>query len=230
MIKTGLKLAAAALLACAAFVALGQWQSRRAEEKKLLGAEIERARGVAPLEIPAVPVPAASVANKRVSARGEFEPRHLLLLDNKQRHGRVGYEVLMPLRLQGSNTHVLVNRGWIAAPARREDLPQVRIPAGAVRIEGRALERLPRPLYAGRAQGKVRQSIELADFAAETRLRVQPFFLEQHSPLDDGLLREWPRPDAGIDKHRSYALQWYSLAALAAALGLVFSFRRVPGA
>jgi surfeit locus 1 family protein len=39
-------------------------------------------------------------------------------------------------------------------------------------------------------------------------------------------LREWPRPDAGIEKHESYALQWYSLAALALILGVVFSFRK----
>ena len=42
----------------------------------------------------------------------------------------------------------------------------------------------------------------------------------------DGLLREWPRPDAGIERHESYALQWYSLAALAVILAAVLSFRR----
>jgi len=39
-------------------------------------------------------------------------------------------------------------------------------------------------------------------------------------------LREWPRPDAGIEKHQSYSFQWYSLAALAVVLGIVFSFRK----
>jgi len=40
------------------------------------------------------------------------------------------------------------------------------------------------------------------------------------------LLREWPRPDAGVDMHKSYALQWYSLAALAVVLFVALSFRR----
>jgi cytochrome oxidase assembly protein ShyY1 len=50
--------------------------------------------------------------------------------------------------------------------------------------------------------------------------------LEQHSPAPDGLLREWPRPDLGVEKHESYALQWYSLAGLAVVLFVVLSFRR----
>jgi cytochrome oxidase assembly protein ShyY1 len=30
-----------------------------------------------------------------------------------------------------------------------------------------------------------------------------------------------------VEKHDSYSLQWYSLAVLAAALGVIFCFRRV---
>jgi cytochrome oxidase assembly protein ShyY1 len=41
------------------------------------------------------------------------------------------------------------------------------------------------------------------------------------------LRREWPRPDLGIEKHESYSLQWYSFAALAIVLAVVFSFRRI---
>ncbi|TMI45909.1 MAG: SURF1 family protein, partial [Betaproteobacteria bacterium] len=51
--------------------------------------------------------------------------------------------------------------------------------------------------------------------------------IEQRSDSGDGLLREWPRPDAGIERHESYALQWYSLAALAVILAAVLSFRRI---
>ncbi len=216
---------ALAALGCAAGIALGNWQTHRADEKKALAAGNEAARRAAPVEIPGAELSSSAVANKRVAARGEFDARHAVFLDNKQRRGRVGYEVVMPLRLQDSPLHVLVNRGWIESAA-RDAVPQVRTPAGPVRIEGRALERLPQPLAAGPSAGRVRQSVELEAFAAESGLRLQPFFIEQHSALDDGLLRDWPRPGAGVEKHESYALQWYSLAALAAVLGAVFSFRR----
>lgn len=195
---------ALAAAACAAGIGLGNWQAGRAAEKRALGERAERMR-----------------------ASGTFVVERVVLLDNKQRRGRVGYEVIMPLKLAGSDLHLLVNRGWIEAPRRREVLPEVRTPAGKVELEGVVLDRLPR-IYSltEKEKGKVRQTLDIAAFAAETGLKLQPLFLEQHSALDDGLLREWIRPDAGAGKNESYALQWYSLAALAMALGLVFSFRK----
>ena len=190
---------ALALAACAAGIALGNWQSRRAEEKRALGARLEQ-----------------------VSVHGEFVAGRSVLLDNKTRRGRVGYEVVTPLKLKDS-MHVLVNRGWIA----RERISELRTPAGEVRIEGIALERLPHALELERnTGGKIRQNLDLAEFARETGLALQPVVIEQHGGPEDGLLREWPRPDAGIEKHAAYALQWYSLAALAVALAVVLAFRK----
>ena len=46
-----------------------------------------------------------------------------------------------------------------------------------------------------------------------TPIAVQPFVLRQDSALDDGLVRAWPAPDFGIEKHYGYAFQWFALAA-----------------
>jgi surfeit locus 1 family protein len=195
-----------AALACAAGIALGNWQTRRAEQKRMLGAEL---------------------AKKHMVVRGLFQPQFTILLDNKLRQGRPGYEVVTPLKRSDSGTQVLVNRGWIAAPSTRDVLPEVRTPATEVAVEGIALERLPQALQMDRAaRGKVRQNLDLKSYAEETGLLFDPFILEQHSALDDGLVRDWPRHDARIEMHESYALQWYSLAGLALILGAVFSFRK----
>ena len=196
---------AAAAAACAAFIALGNWQARRADEKRSLAAQIEK---------------------KRVAVSGTFLPEYTVFLDNKIRNHRAGYEVLMPLRVDGES--VVVNRNWIEAGRTRDALPEVRTPAGQVRVEGLALERLPRVLNLDRqASGKVRQSLDIGAFAAQTGLRLRPYFLEQHSAADDGLVRDWPRPDAGVAMHESYSLQWYAFAALTVILLLALSFRRV---
>ena len=167
-----------------------------------------------------------SLVLQRVAANGRFVAEHTVFLDNKLRRGRAGYEVVTPLRLDG--THVLVNRGWVATGRSRDSLPEVPVPGGVVRVEGLALAHLPRVLAAGAPSGgKVRQNLEVEAFAGETGLRLLPIVIEQHSPAEDGLVREWPRPDAGIDKHESYAFQWYSLAALALILLVVLSVRRV---
>lgn len=194
---------ALAVAACAAGIALGNWQAHRAEEKRALGAGLQR-----------------------IEARGEFLPEHTVLLDNKLRQRRPGYEVVTPLRT--SHSHILVNRGWIAAGPSREVLPEVRTPAGEVRIEGVVLQRLPQALHLQEdPKSRVRQNLDVAAFAAETGMRLQPFVIEQHRGPDDGLLRDWPRRDAGVEKHDMYALQWYSLAVLAVVLGIALSFRRV---
>jgi surfeit locus 1 family protein len=169
------------------------------------------------------------VVRKRVAARGRFVAERSVLLDNKLRRGRPGYEVVTPLRLAGSERHVLVNRGWVAAAPRRDELPQIRTPQAELRIEGIALERLPHALQAGApSAGRVRQNLDLASFAAETGLRLEPLVIEQRSEVPDGLARDWPAPDFGVEKHESYALQWYLFAALAIVLVVVLSIRRVP--
>jgi surfeit locus 1 family protein len=194
---------ALAAAACAAGVALGQWQARRADEKRALGEQVQR-----------------------IVVYGEFLPERTVFLDNKVRGHRAGYEVVAPLRL-AEGIHVLVNRGWVAAPPRRDELPEIRTPRGRVKVEGVMLARFPQPMQLPqKAAGKVRQSVRLKDFAEETGLALQAFVIEQHGALDDGLLREWPRPDVGVEKHEAYSFQWYSLAALAAVLGVVFSFRK----
>src|SRR5262245_33304486 len=100
---------ALALAACAAGIALGNWQSRRADEKRATAAELEK---------------------KRVSLRGVFQPERTVLLDNRIRNHRVGYEVVTPLKLD-DNSYVLVNRGWFERDAKEPGAP-----AGRVLIEG----------------------------------------------------------------------------------------------
>jgi cytochrome oxidase assembly protein ShyY1 len=197
----------AALLAaagCAAGMLLGNWQAGRAEQKR------------------------ASAANeRRIELRGEFLERYTVLLDNKVNRGRPGYHVVQPLRT-ADGRHVLVNRGWVAAPAHRENLPKLLTPGGTHAVEGRVLDHFPRAYEPAPAkpEGRVWQNVEVTTFAAWSGLKLEPFVIEQHSPLADGLARNWPAPDSGAEKNEMYALQWYSLAALSVILFFALSVRR----
>ena len=42
----------------------------------------------------------------------------------------------------------------------------------------------------------------------------------------EGVKRRWARPDNGSERNRSYALQWYSFAALAAFLYVALNLKR----
>src|SRR5262252_7479595 len=94
---------AAAAAACAVFILLGNWQARRADEKRAL---------------------AAAMQNRRIALSGTFLPQYTVLLDNKIYNHRAGYEVVTPLRVDGES--VLVLRGWIEAGRSREVLPEVK--------------------------------------------------------------------------------------------------------
>ena len=220
----GLLLAAAA---CAAGISLGNWQTRRAEEKRALAARFEAAERAYPVAVAAT-LSTQPLAFRRLTARGVFVPQSAILLDNKVYRGKPGYFVITPLRLSGSALHVLVNRGWIAGGSRREDPPNFVTPAGEVTIEGLGLEHAPRVLAAGEGHpaGRVWQNLGLEEFAKWSGLALQPVFLEQHSAIADGLVRDWPKADFGIDRHASYAMQWYLMAAFSVVVFLVLSFTR----
>lgn len=212
---------------CAVFIALGNWQTRRAQEKLALQAKVDAALNGPALKLPARPVAAADFALRRVVAQGEFVPEHTVFLDNKMHKGRVGYEVVTPLRLAGGRLHVLVDRGWVPAGPSREVLPQVPTPAGEQRIEGIALAHLPHALEPTRAapQGRVWQNLSVVKYGRVSGLALQPLVIEQRSAAPDGLVRDWTPPDAGAARNESYALQWYLFAVLAVVLFLVHSCR-----
>ena len=76
--------------------------------------------------------------------------------------------------------------------------------------------------------GAIVQNIDPAQFAAASGLQVQPFFIEQAGPNADGLVRNWPAPSLGVEKHQGYAFQWYALAAMALLFFVITGFRRGP--
>lgn len=215
-----LALAAAVL---AAGIALGGWQTRRAEAKLALARQLDAQMSAPAVTLGVSPVKAESLLERRVAASGAFLAERTIYLDNRNRGGKPGYEVVTPLALSPAMA-VLVQRGWVER-SRRET---VRTPEGVVSVTGIALAHLPRAFSPGaEASGEVRQNLDVQEYAKEIGIALQPVVIQQRSEDGDGLARDWPRPDFGVDTHRAYALQWYSLAALAGLLGIVFSFRRV---
>ena len=70
------------------------------------------------------------------------------------------------------------------------------------------------------------QNIDIAQLAQQSRLSFKPLIVEQVSDTSDGLLRQWPMPSAGVEKHRAYAFQWYALSAMACLFFVVTGIRR----
>lgn len=207
----------AALLAMVLTLALGRWQLSRAAEKEALQASID-ARGDLPL-LDGRSLSGASEGEallyRRIEAVGQWVAERTVFLDNRQMHGRPGFFVVTPLRLDNGSA-VLVQRGWV--PRNFEDrarVPQVSTPAGQVRVTG-LIAPLPSRLYdMGEAgTGVIRQNLDLAQFRLESGLPLVALSIQQSEAPGDGLLRDWPQINTGVDKHYGYAFQWFGLSAL----------------
>ena len=105
--------------------------------------------------------------------------------------------------------------------------------AGEVVIEGLAVSRMPRLLELGGKQEQrlpgIWQNLDFETFEQVHGRRVARFVVQQTSETPDGLVRDRARPATGVEKHRGYALQWYSLAALIAGLSAWFGYRELTG-
>lgn len=218
---------AAALAAIALTVSLGNWQTRRAEEKLALGRALDDAASQTALALPSAIVDAHDYEFRRVSVRGEYSPKYGILLDNRVLNGNAGYQVLTPLKIAGGDSYVLVNRGWVSAGLRRDVLPQISTPAGAVGVEGIAI--VPSShifeLDAKTVEGSVWQNLVLGRYAKWSGFKLQPIVLQQTSAAADGLVRAWGRPDTGVNMHRGYAFQWYALAITILVTYVALSFK-----
>lgn len=218
-------LAAAALIALT--VSLGRWQLNRAEEKGARQALLEARQGEMPVRITGSVPSAEPLLYRRVTAAGEWIASGQVFVDNQSHAGRAGFHVVTPLRIRGSEAAVLVNRGWIARGREYPAPPAVGLPAGPVEVSGLAILPPARflELSAQGVTGDVFQNLSIERYREAKRLAVLPFVILADTPAP-GLAAVREAPKMGVEKHREYALTWFSLAATALVLWVVMNLRR----
>lgn len=221
----------ATVLAVGTTASLGFWQLSRAAQKQARQASMDTQGAKPPLT--AFSLLAASdpmeVLHQRARLRGHWAPPNtMVFLENRPMAGRVGFVVVMPFILEGGQGALVVQRGWV--PRGLDDrtrVPQIATAAGTVEIEGR-MALPPSDLYAlgPPTVGAIRQNLALPQFSAETGLQLLPLTLQQTGDSPEGLLRDWPVVNLGIEKNYGYAAQWFGMAALFSLLYLWFQIIR----
>ena len=215
-------------------VALGVWQLGRAQTKQALQSRLNDHAKESPIAISANALKAETVLLRRVEVRGYFEPRHMVFIDNRLYKHQPGYHVLMPVRISGSDKHVLVNRGWIAAGSQRNHAPAVKTPAGEIVVRGTAVPFSERYIELSNkvTEGNIWQNMVIERYRQATRLDVQPIIVQQTEfgePFDDGLVRDWPPVDLKRNTHLAYAVQWFAMAAAIFIYYVIVHVRRKSG-
>lgn len=210
---------------------LGNWQLRRANEKRSIEISMTVRHSGPPLAVGAAIEDIDDILYRRTKVRGEFERNWPLYLDNRPYAGNAGFYLLMPFRISGSDRYVLVARGWIPLDLRdRTKIAPPITPAGQVEIEGVARRNPGHVLQLGQPApvrpGAILQNLTVAGFASASGFNMQPFLIEQSSDTHDGMVRDWPLPSAGIERHLGYAFQWYALGLTAFLFFVVTGYRR----
>ncbi len=228
---------AAAIIAIATFSWLGLWQLDRADEKERRKEMFAERTVDAPILLNERLSPMPSELDpdwwryRRVEIAGEALGARQYLLDNRTRNGVAGYHVHVPMLVTGLDRFVLVNRGWVEAGPRRERRPDVSLTSSETVISG--IIEYPRqtPLlgddgYSQSTWPKVVQRIDPEKTARDLDRQVLPFVVLMDAALPRGFMREWtPHLGIGPERHRGYALQWFSLAAAVAVLWIVLGVR-----
>ncbi|MDT8989654.1 SURF1 family protein [Curvibacter sp. APW13] len=207
----------ATLVGLVVFVNLGLWQDGKADRRAAEIAQFEARTHQGPFMLTPQPVLADGLQDAPVAVRGQFEPQGQFFVDNRQENGVPGVHVVTPLRIEGGDMRVLVNRGWIAWPGgSRKALPAVQTPAGTVTIEGIATVPVNKNflLMPNHEQfPRLWPRLDLQRFASEQKFPVQPVVLLQTSPdAVQPLVQHWPPPEDRVARHRSYAYQWWGMA------------------
>jgi surfeit locus 1 family protein len=223
-------LTAAAVLVFSTTFSLGQWQLRRAAQKVALQTAVQTQEQLPTLANAGLPLgkDMAGVLHRKATLEGTWVQGQTLFLDNRPMSEKVGFWVITPLKLAGSDQVLLVQRGWVPRDfTNRARLPEIATPTGLVSVTGR-IAPPPSKLYEfkGIETGPIRQNVDVNVLRLASGLPLlDAALLQTQGQAGDGLLREWAAPNLGVERHYGYAFQWFSLAALV--LGLYIWFQLI---
>ena len=214
---------------------LGFWQLERGDEKAELIARLEERRLEPPMSLSsALRLPTEELADRQVVFTATFDEDNYVLLDNRLREGRFGYEVVAFVAVGDALAHTLIaplNLGWVEGDRSRMTTPSPKLPRGEHRVHGRIYQSSGEAFLLGDnafplKRPAVVQQLTLARWEEPMReilgSPVFPFEVRVLPTEPTAFRAEWAVVNQTPAKHRGYAVQWFTMAA---ALGLAFIFR-----
>ncbi len=210
------------------FLELGKWQLSRADQRNSRQEQLEQLSREPVVTVPGSLIKLEDFLYRQVEAKGRYQPEYTIFLDNKTYKGRAGYHVLTPLQIANSDWHVIINRGWVPVGYDRSILPEIPTVTDETLIMGTVVspELKMLELSDHAASGAVWDSFNLERYKEETGLDLQPIMILQKSKIEDGLIRDWDRPDSGASKNIGYAIQWFTFAITTIIIFLVLNVKR----
>lgn len=203
------------ILVGALCVRLGFWQLRRLSERRAAVATAEARRMVPALPVLGIQDP----EGRRATATGRFDYANEVVLRERAREGVPGVEVVTPLRLDGSDTAVLVVRGFVPSADAMGYNPALHREADSGTVSGLVL---PLPSDSAGARPALREGRETWRRLDLTSLRGRsPYPLSPYYLLADSPATALPAPRRSVapalddGPHLNYAIQWFAFGLIA---------------
>ena len=212
---------------------LGIWQLDRLEQRRAANVDLIAALESPPIDLndELLVMDLAALENREVVVSGVYDLDEQIILKIQNWGGRAGVHLITPLLIDGLDTAVLVDRGWV---------PQSDVDNGeiskydvteSVRLDGYiALSQI-----ISRNEGKVQPTgpqsemyrVDVAAIQPQLDYETAPFYLiESPSATDDELpFNEARDVEVTEGSHLSYALQWFSFSSMLAVIYLVYVHR-----
>lgn len=228
-----------AIVVSAVCVRLGLWQLHRLGERRALNARLASRLTMPPVDVRAALGDSASAAYRRVSATGTYDFADELSLASRTRQGSPGINLITPLRMAGTDTAVLVNRGWVyAADAMTADVARWTERPDAAPT-GYLLE-LPRGstgAFTASSHPRVVRHLDYDSLAKRLPFPIARFMLvatdtapgAYGSVARDSTPARLTAPLMDEGPHLGYAIQWFAFAAIGLVGGVVAVRSDGPG-
>jgi cytochrome oxidase assembly protein ShyY1 len=230
--KRLVQLLAVAVLVATTCVALGMWQVARLHQRQRFNAAVRAGLSAPPAPVETLlsdVVDPDAVRYRRVVATGTYDTAVEFVLYGRTQSSQAGNHLLTPLRFADGSA-ILVDRGWVPLDA-NEPSAAVAPPAGAVRVEGVLFSSEgDLPGVVGQADAKVTtlSKVDLARIQSQLPYRIAPEYLllQRQSPAQpDRFPQPASLPALSEGPHLSYAVQWFTFAAIALAGFVVLALR-----
>jgi surfeit locus 1 family protein len=210
---------AIAMLLTLVFLRLGWWQLGRLHERQSVNAALASRAIASPVPISGVPADTAKAHYRRVSVAGEYDYSNEIVLTLRSRDGSPGVNIVTPVRLPSVDTALLVVRGWVYSPdGTTVDLTKWR--EGPQLTGSGFVETYPparNGVNASPSQPNAYRWLDRRELEGRFHYPLKAYYVVLTSPSADTTRDTPPRlavPPMDEGPHKSYAIQWFSFAAI----------------
>jgi surfeit locus 1 family protein len=226
------------LLGVAVLARLGIWQLDRLEQRRAFNARVLAQVDQPALELQgeALNQDLTNMEYRQVIVTGEYDPAQEIALRGQYWQNQWGVHLVTPLHIAGTDQAVLVDRGWIPAEEFESGDWSKFTEPGQVQVRGLIRRSQSKADFGSRSDPtpapggsslKTWNFVNVEAIGGQVDYPLLPIYIQQAPDSSwTGLpYRSQPKLELSEGSHMSYAIQWFTFAAILG-LGYPFFIRR----